>query len=64
MVLYVFVLCFGVKCLCCLNLMYVFIVLGRLGNRVTAYWEIAARSAYDTTKYLVSHLGFWCGSFH
>ena len=43
-----FVLYFGVNFLCCLNLLYVFIVLViGSGNRVAAYWEIAAHSAYD-----------------
>ena len=41
-----FVLCFGFKCLCCLNLMYVFIFYLSSGNRVSAYREIAAHSAY------------------
>ena len=42
------VLCLGVKLLCCLHLMYVFIILViSLGNCVAASWEIAAHSAYD-----------------
>ena len=52
------VLCFGVKFLCCLSLMYVFIFLVQF--RVTEsppFWGIAAHSAYDMFslyKYLVS----------
>ena len=36
------VLCFGVDCLCCLSLMYIFIF-----KFSAAYWGIAAQSAYD-----------------
>ena len=41
------VLCFGVEFVCCLSLMYVLIFLVSSGNRVAAYWGIAAHSAYD-----------------
>ena len=59
-----FVSCFGVEVLCCLNLMYVSIILIKFG-RVAAYWEIAAHPAYDMFseyKYLI-FLGFWSGNF-
>ena len=52
--------------LCCLNLMYVLIVLVKLrwlGGRLL---EMAARSTYDMSskyKYLISHFGFRSGNF-
>ena len=61
-----FVLCFGVEFLCCLDLMCVFIFYLSSGGWVAAYWEIAAHSAYDMfskCKYLIdcqfifAHLG-------
>ena len=38
-------LCFGVDFLCCLNLMYVFILLVKFGLLFGTYWKIAAHSA-------------------
>ena len=62
-----FVLYFGVVFLCCLNLMYVFIVLViGSGNRVAAYREIAAHSAYDMFfkyKFVFSASFFLVGFF-
>ena len=43
-----FILCFGVEFLCCLNFMYVFVFYLSSSYRVAAYWERAAHSAYDT----------------
>ena len=48
-----------------------FHIFNQLGNRVTAYWEIAAHLAYDMFswyKYLIvnlvfSHLRFWSVNF-
>ena len=44
-VVVLFVLCFGVEFSCCLNLMYVFIVLVKFGSLFGTYWEKAAHSA-------------------
>ena len=41
-----FVLCFGVKFLCCLNLKDVFEFLVRFGYLMAAYSEIVTQSAY------------------
>ena len=56
-----FVLCFGVEFLCCLDLMCVFISLLSSGGWVVAYWKIAAHSAYDMfskCEYLIVNLVF------
>ena len=44
-VVVLFVLCFEVEFSCCLNVMYVFIVLVKFGLLFGTYWEIAAHSA-------------------
>ena len=42
------VLCFGVECLCCLRLMYVFVFLVKFRlTEWTPIGKIAANSAYD-----------------
>ena len=54
-IVYTLVLCFGADfILCCLNLMYVFIVLVKFG--VAAYWEITAHSAYNTLVVAIANL--------
>ena len=66
-----FILCFGVECVCCLYLMYVFIFLfkfgkpsGRLMGNICSLGSIYFLCiSHSNCQYSFSHLDFWSAYF-